>query len=93
MHDQVAYLDAPALEQFRPREGAKAGAQADAMRVPTTSVSFTVPRDSAVLQEALDALHTAHRYEEPVIYISEVWRTRATNADDANPNWWNREPQ
>jgi len=90
-YDQVAYLDAPGLEQFRPREGAKAGAQVAATSAQTTSASFSVPRDSAVLQKALDAVYTAHSYEEPVIYVREVWRTRATNPDDSNPNrWWSR---
>ena len=93
-YDQVAYLDAPGLEQFRPREGSKAGAQVAATREPTTNVSFSVQRDSAVLRKALDAIYTAHGYEEPVIYISEVWRSRSTNPDDSNPNrWWNRARQ
>lgn len=93
-YDQVAYLDAPGLEQFRPREESKAGAQSAAGRAPTTNVSFSVPRDSTVLKKALDAIYGAHSYEEPVIYISEVWRSRATNSDDKNPNrWWNRQRQ
>ena len=93
-YNQVAYLDAPGLEQYRPREGSKAGAQVATGRAPTTSVSFSVPRDSAVLRNALNAVHTAHSYEEPVIYISEVWRTRATDPDNSNPNrWWNRPRQ
>ena len=91
-YDQVAYIDAPGLEQFRPLEGSKAGAQAAAGRAPTTNVTFSIPRDPAVLQKALDAICAAHSYEEPVIYVSEVWRTRATNPDDPNPNrWWNRD--
>lgn len=91
-YDHVAYLDTPGLEQFRPREGSKAGAQSAAGRTPTTKVSFSVARDSTVLKKALDAIYGAHSYEEPVIYISEVWRSRATNPDDENPNrWWNRQ--
>ena len=72
----------------------KAGAEATAGRTPTTNVSFSVPRDSVVLKKALDAVYAAHSYEEPVVYISEVWRSRSTNPDNANPNrWWNREPR
>jgi hypothetical protein len=93
-YDQVAYIDAPGLEQFRPREGSKAGAQSAAGRAPTTNVSFSVPRDATVLKKALDAIYSAHSYEEPVIYVSEVWRSRATSSDDENPNrWWNRRHQ
>ena len=92
--DQVAYLDASGVERFRPRSGSKAGAQGEASRVPTTNVSFSVPHDAAVLRKALDAAYKAHSYEEPVIYISEVWRTRAINPDDTNPNrWWNNSHQ
>lgn len=90
-YDHVAYLDAPGLEQYRPREGSKAGPQATVERTPTTNVSFSVPRDPVILKKALDAVYAAHAYEEPVIYVSEVWRSRSTNPDDSNPNrWWNR---
>jgi hypothetical protein len=93
-YDQVAFLDAPGLEQYRPMEGSKAGKQAEAVRVPTTIVSFSVPHDLVTLRKALDAIRYVHPYEEPVIYVSEVWRSRATAREDSNPNrWWNRKPQ
>jgi hypothetical protein len=89
-YDQVAFLDAPGREQFRPRDGSKAGAFSKAVRVPTTVVSFSVPHDATALKDALDAIYKSHRYEEPVIYVSEVWRARSTASDDSNPNrWWN----
>jgi hypothetical protein len=92
-YDQVAFLDAPGLEQFRPREGSKAGPQAEAERVPTTIVSFSIPHDPATLRKAIDAIRYVHPYEEPVIYVSEVWRSRATARENSNPNrWWNRKP-
>jgi hypothetical protein len=90
-YDQVAFIDAPALEQFRPLEGSKAGQFASAGRAPTTNVSFSVPRDPVMLKKALDAIHKVHSYEEPVVYIHEVWRTRNIGGDDSNPDkWWNR---
>lgn len=89
-YDRVAFLDAPGMEQFRPREGSKSG-PGDVTREPTTIVSFSVPLDVATLRRALDAIRDKHSYEEPVIYVQEVWRTRATGGDDKNPNrWWNR---
>jgi len=66
-YDRAAYLDAPGLEQFRPLEGSKAGEQQGAARAPTTSVSFSIPRDPVILQKALHAIYAAHSYEEPVI--------------------------
>jgi hypothetical protein len=90
-YDQVAYIDAVGIEQFRPIEGSKAGAQKQVSRQATKVVSFSVPHDGAILQKALEAVYTAHSYEEPVIYVSEVWRTRSTNPDERNPNrWWNQ---
>ncbi len=89
-YDQVAFIDAPGLEQFRPLRDSKAGEQATAVRQPTTNVSFSLPRDPVALKRALDAIHEVHSYEEPVVYVSEVWRTRNTGGDDANPHkWWN----
>jgi hypothetical protein len=93
-YDRVAFLDAAGLEQFRPMEGSKAGRQAEVSRVPTTNVSFSVPYDRVALKKALDAIRNVHSYEEPVIYVSAVWRSRASGGDDQNPNrWWNRKPK
>jgi len=90
-YDQVAYIDAQGREQFRALTGSKAGESAHVARVPTKVVSFSVPHDTDMLKKALDAIYTAHSYEEPVIYVTEVWRTRSTAPDDNNPNrWWNR---
>lgn len=93
-YDQVAYLDAPGLEQFRPREGSKGGVQEKAGRSPTTKVSFSIPRESDSLAKVLAAIRHTHSYEEPVIYVHEAWRSRTTDRDENNPNrWWNQKGQ
>lgn len=90
-YDQVAYLDAPGLEQFRPREGSRGGVQEKAGRSPTTKVSFSIPRDTDSLSRVLAAIRHTHSYEEPVIYVHEAWRSRTTDRDEGNPNrWWNQ---
>jgi len=90
-YDNVAFLDAVGLEQYRPLEGSKGGALENPWREPTIRIHFSVPRDKDMLRRALSAAHSAHSYEEPVFYVSEVWRTMATNPDDSNPNrWWNQ---
>jgi hypothetical protein len=82
------------IEQFRAIEGSKAGAQKQISKQPTKVVSFSVTHDATVLQKALGAVYAAHSYEEPVIYVSEVWRTRSRNPDEHNPNrWWNQKPK
>ena len=93
-YDQVAYLDAPGLEQFRPREGSKGGAEAQAGRSPTTRASFSIPREAEALAKVLAAIRRVHSYEEPVIYVHEAWRSRTTDRDESNPNrWWNQKGQ
>ena len=90
-YDQVAFLDAPGLEQYRPQEGSKGGRQDKAGRSPTTRVSFSIPRDADALAKVLAAIRRLHSYEEPVIYVHEAWRSRTTDRDESNPNrWWNR---
>jgi hypothetical protein len=92
-YDQVAYIDAEGLEQYRPLAGSKAGAQQTVTTTPSRVVTVSVVHDGAVLQKALDAINRAHPYEEPVIYITEGWRSRSTSADEKNPNrWWNQRP-
>jgi hypothetical protein len=90
-YDQVAFLDAPGLEQYRPKEGSKGGVQEKAGRSPTTKVSFSIPRETEALAKALAAIRHVHSYEEPVISVHEAWRSRTTDRHENNPNrWWNQ---
>jgi len=91
-YDQVLYLDTPGLEHFRPKDNSKGGGHKTALRDPSTRITFSIPRNSLLLKNAIDAIHKAHSYEEPVVYVKEVWRSQATSAGDDNPNrWWNKE--
>jgi hypothetical protein len=91
-YDQVAYIDAEGVEQYRPLAGSKAGAQ-QTVTTPSRVVTVSVVHDAAVLQKAVDAITRVHPYEEPVIYVTEGWRSRSTAADEKNPNrWWNQKP-
>jgi hypothetical protein len=90
-YDRVAYIDAEGMEQYRPLAGSKAGAQQTVTRTPSRVVTVSVVHDRAMLQKVVDAIYQAHPYEEPVIYITEGWRSRSTSADENNPNrWWNQ---
>ena len=93
-YDQVAYIDAEGIEQYRPLAGSKAGAQQTVTTTASKVVTVSVAHDGAVLQKAVAAINRAHPYEEPVIYITEGWRSRSTSADEKNPNrWWNQQPK
>ena len=90
-YDQVAFIETAGLEQYRTLSGSKAGPDEQAQRVSTTRISFSLPRDPALLQKAIAAVVRVHSYEEPVLYITELWRTRALANGSKNPNkWWNR---
>jgi len=93
-YDQVAYVDAEALEYYRPTAGSKAGVQQYATATESKVLTVSLIHDATVLQKALDAIHKVHPYEEPVIYITEGWRSRSTSSDEHNPNrWWNQKPK
>ena len=60
---------------------------------PMAELKFSMERDPAVLAQVMDAIHEAHQYEEPVIYVREEWASRAAyDPNNENPNrWWNDE--
>lgn len=54
-------------------------------------LSFSVDRDVTNLAAVLDAVRDAHHYEEPVMFVQELWASRAIyDPTNNNPNrWWN----
>lgn len=88
----VAFESGPGAQFFRPEEGSKLGEGAEAVTMPARVLTFSLPRDPAVLARAIEAVRHAHSYEEPVIYVQDAWASRADDTRDRdNPNrWWNR---
>lgn len=58
---------------------------------PMTELKISIERDAAILAQVMDAIHYAHHYEEPVIFLREDWASRAAyDPTSDNPNrWWN----
>jgi hypothetical protein len=79
-YDGVALVDAAGQEQFRDPGDSAPTDTAD--RVATSRVSFSLPRVPEELRAALTAVRAAHSYEEPVIYVREVLRSRSTRRQD-----------
>ncbi len=54
-------------------------------------IKVSLPRDNALLERVMDAVHHVHHYEEPVIFLREDWVGRANyDPDRSNPNrFWN----
>lgn len=69
-------------------EGYTAG---DTETYPMVELKISIDRDPEVLATVMDAIHFAHHYEEPVIFLRENWSSRAAfDPNNDNPNrWWN----
>ena len=91
-YDRVAFESAAGLQYFRPREGSHPGAVPSTHSMPVRVLRFSLPRDPELLTAALDAVNRAHSYEEPVVYVTESFASRANYSQNRdNPNrWWNR---
>ena len=92
-----ASVSAPGMETAQPEpgsttethvEGFSAG---DTETYPMVELKISIERDQSVLEQVMDAIHDAHHYEEPVIFLREDWASRARyNPNRNNPNrFWN----
>lgn len=91
-YDQVLFKYNNGTLQFKPLESAIGGAE-DLNQLPCDEISFYLPKNDALIASVIEAIFESHPYEEPVILIQEVLRTRSKN-DQAldNPNKWWRQP-
>lgn len=91
-YDQVAFESGIGTQFCRAKPGARKGQSPDIVALPVHSLTFSLPRDPKLLATEIEAVRDAHSYEEPVIYITESFATRADMKDDArNPNrYFNR---
>jgi hypothetical protein len=88
----VALETSEGVQFFRPIKGSHVGEGEKTVTMPVRVLSFSIPRDDALLIATMEAIHHAHSYEEPVIYIKESMASRAIYSESRdNPNrWWNR---
>jgi hypothetical protein len=91
-YDRVALESSEGVQFFHPIKGSQLGEHANTITLPVRVLSFSIVRDADLLKSALEAIHHAHSYEEPVIYIIESVASRAVYSESRdNPNrWWNR---
>ncbi|MFQ5760909.1 MAG: hypothetical protein ACE5HM_08025 [Acidiferrobacterales bacterium] len=90
-YEQVAFRYNAGTQQFKSLEASKLG-ETDLTYVPCDEISFTVPKSDRTITAVIEAIFESHPYEEPVILIQEVMRTRFKYGQTKdNPNkWWNR---
>ena len=70
------------------KQGYKLG---EAETYPMVELKISIERDLAVLEQVMDVIHDVHPYEEPVVFLSENWTSRASydpNSNNLN-RWWN----
>ena len=92
-----ASITAQGMETAQPEAGSTTDRHADGFvpgeteTYPMVEVKISLPRDTAVLEKVMDAIHYVHHYEEPVIFLREDWVSRADyDPDRRNPNrFWN----
>ncbi len=92
-----ASISAIGRETSQPEPGSTTTTHAEDFRAgdtetyPMVELKISIDRDMAVLEAVMDAIHHAHHYEEPVIFLREDWASRAAyDPNSDNPNrWWN----
>lgn len=96
-YQRNASISAIAKETSQPQPNStttshKAGYQAGSTETyPMVELKISIERDVRILEQVMDAILTAHHYEEPVIFVREDWASRAAyDPHSDNPNrWWN----
>lgn len=92
-YENVAFHSQPGVRKFRPIKGSHLGDSSQVLNFSVVELTFSIPHDEEVLTKVVDGIFEAHIAEEPVIYIEEIWSTRAKSySEKSNPNrFWNRE--
>ena len=92
-YENVAFYSQPGIQTFRPIDGAHLGKSNHVFDFPVVELVFSIPHDAELLKMVVDSIFEVHIAEEPVIYIEEIWSTRAKSySEKLNPNrFWNRD--
>jgi hypothetical protein len=92
-YENVAFHSQPGVQKFRPIKGSHLGDSSQVFDFSVVELTFSVPHDEEILKKVVDGIFEVHIAEEPVIYIEEIWSTRAKSySEKSNPNrFWNRD--
>ncbi|PIE08313.1 MAG: hypothetical protein CSA74_02360 [Rhodobacterales bacterium] len=93
-YDNVTFTTAPGVQHFRSLGSGRNAATEAAVAVPCVELSFFLERDDALVTQVIEAIYSAHPYEEPVIFVEPCLRTlHIRGLDEDNPNrFWNAAP-
>lgn len=92
-YENVSFHSQPGVQKFRPVKGSHLGDSSQVFDFSVVELTFSIPHDEDVLKKVIDVIFEIHIAEEPVIYIEEIWSTRAKSySEKSNPSrFWNRE--
>jgi hypothetical protein len=93
-YERVCFESGVGTQFYRSRTDAIEDEKAETETYPVRTLTFSLPRHPEVLAAAIEAIRQAHSYEEPVIYVTGGYATRADDRNQRmNPNrFWNRGP-
>ena len=93
-YDSVTFRTASGVQQFRSLGSGRNAATKSIVEVPCVELSFFIENASTLASKVIEAIYSAHPYEEPVVFVEECLRTlHVRGLDEDNPNrFWNSPP-
>lgn len=93
-YDSVTFRSAAGLQQFRSLGSGRNTATEAVVEVPCVELSFFLESNEALVTRVVEAIYSAHPYEEPVVFVESCLRTlHIRGLDEDNPNrFWNSAP-
>ena len=94
-YDRVTFRTAAGTQQFRSLGSGRNAATEEVVEVPCVELSFFLSNDDAKAVQVIEAVYSAHPYEEPVLFVEPCLRTRHIRGiDEDNPNrFWNSQAE
>ena len=92
-YERNVFVSATGTESYRPLANSTTALHkaddGNIQAVPCVELVISIAQDRDRLALVLDAIHDAHHYEEPVIYVQDTWASRANyDPNNTNPNRW-----
>lgn len=93
-YDSVTFKTATGVQQFRSLGSGRNAATETVVEVPCVELSFFLEGSETMVTRVVEAIYSAHPYEEPVVFVEACLRTlHIRGLDEDNPNrFWNSKP-
>lgn len=93
-YDSVTFKTALGVQQFKSLGSGRNAATEAVLQVPCVELSFFTVNAGPLVAQVLEAIYSAHPYEEPVIFVEECLRTQHIRGmdEDSPHKFWNSAP-